>query len=419
MKKIIAIIAFATLSAFLTGCEEKKSKGEQAATSTTETDSTFVDSLAQKEMSPMFGRSLELDTKIGEQIDKILESIEGDESKLTAEHKKFFKQVGYEYSEAGPGYYGTIGDGCSWYCGGGPSKISASSHLKSKDAAITYLPENAHDFSLKTAWVEGVKGYGIGEYLVYHFEPLTARITKVIVANGYVKTEKAYRENSRVKKLKMYIDNKPFAILNFEDKRLEQIFNFEPIGNLGKSQTLKFEILEVYEGEKYDDTAISEIYFDGIDVHCFGKGTKILMADNSLKNIELIREGEFVKSYDFKNKRLIDSKVAKLISVTHSNLLKLKFSDNEIITTADHPFWVDKNVWAAADAGKANKDYFHKTKVEKLNVGDKIFIPDKNIFSEILAIENINTQQTTYTIELSENDSFIANGMLVKTEVVK
>ncbi len=143
------------------------------------------------------------------------------------------------------------------------------------------------------------------------------------------------------------------------------------------------------------------------------------MADNSLKNIELIQEGEFVKSYDFKNKRLVDSKVAKLISVTHSNLLKLKFSDNEIITTADHPFWVDKNVWAAADAVKANKDYFHKTKVEKLNAGDKIFIPERNIFSEILAIESINTQQTTYTIELSENDNFIANGMLVKTEIVR
>jgi hypothetical protein len=25
--------------------------------------------------------------------------------------------------------------------------------------------------------------------------------------------------------------------------------------------------LEVYKGDKYDDTAITEIYFDGIDVH--------------------------------------------------------------------------------------------------------------------------------------------------------
>jgi hypothetical protein len=31
--------------------------------------------------------------------------------------------------------------------------------------------------------------------------------------------------------------------------------------------TLKFEILDVYPGEKYEDTAISELYFDGVDVH--------------------------------------------------------------------------------------------------------------------------------------------------------
>ena len=30
---------------------------------------------------------------------------------------------------------------------------------------------------------------------------------------------------------------------------------------------LRFEILEVYPGSKFEDIAISELYFDGIDVH--------------------------------------------------------------------------------------------------------------------------------------------------------
>lgn len=30
---------------------------------------------------------------------------------------------------------------------------------------------------------------------------------------------------------------------------------------------LRFEIMEVYKGEKYDNTVITELYFDGIDVH--------------------------------------------------------------------------------------------------------------------------------------------------------
>ena len=385
-----------------------------------------------KDMYPKFGRLLDFDEKDAVEFQKImdaLEKVEWDFDKLTSKQKEYVEK--HNISEVTESYWETIGGGCSWYCGGGPDSISASSYLKSNSEAINYLPENIHDFSFKTAWVAGIKG-GIGEYIAYHFAPTAPRITKVIIANGYVKSEKAYRENSRVKKLKMYIDDKPFAILNLEDSRREQFFEFDPIGNGNRTTvkeleklrelpkwTMKFEILEVYKGDKYDDVAISEIYFDGIDVHCFGAGTKILMSDNSLKNIELIREGEIVKSYDFENKKLIDSKVTKLTSVTHSNLLKLKFADNEIVATADHPFWIEKGVWAATNAEKANKDYFQKTKVEKLQIGDKVFMPEKNIFSEIIDMENIDIRQITYTIELSESDNFIANGMLVKTEIAK
>lgn len=97
------------------------------------------------------------------------------------------------------------------------------------------------------------------------------------MVNGYVRTEKAWRENSRVKKLRMYVDDRPFAILHLGDTRQEQAFTFEPLGHADRKDydqlltkpwwTMRFEILEVYPGEKYDDTAISEIYFDGIEVH--------------------------------------------------------------------------------------------------------------------------------------------------------
>lgn len=165
---------------------------------------------------------------------------------------------------------------CSWYCGGGGDTASASSELKTFKG-IKYSASCSHDLSYKTAWIEGIPGYGEGEYLVYHFPPENPRITKIIIVNGYVKSEKNWRENSRVKKLKMYINDKAFAILNLSDTRQEQTFSFDPIGNgdrknleMLKSKpwwTMKFEIMEVYKGDKYDDTAITEIYFDGIDVH--------------------------------------------------------------------------------------------------------------------------------------------------------
>ena len=169
-----------------------------------------------------------------------------------------------------------IGGGCSWYCGGVVRSITASSSLLNQ-GSNSYDPNNAHDFSFKNAWVEGVSGYGVGEFLTYHFAPENPRITQIIVVNGYVKSDKIWKSNSRVKKLRVYHNDQILADLNLKDVRAEQYFEFDPIGYSDRDDftllkekepwTLKFEILEVYKGDTYADTAISEIYFDGIDVH--------------------------------------------------------------------------------------------------------------------------------------------------------
>jgi hypothetical protein len=39
---------------------------------------------------------------------------------------------------------------CSWYCGGGPKEVTASSYLKSQ-GEHHYKPENAHDLNYKTS----------------------------------------------------------------------------------------------------------------------------------------------------------------------------------------------------------------------------------------------------------------------------
>lgn len=162
-----------------------------------------------------------------------------------------------------------IGGACSWYCGGTSYKQTASSTLKSS-GTISYSATNAHDLSYKTAWVEGVPGDGIGEFIEYYFKNNCPRVTTIYVSNGYIKSDKAWRENSRVKTLKMYINNRPYAVLNLQDTKADQIFELDaPIGRYkdGKDMIVKFEILSTYNGDKYKDTALTEIFFDGIDVH--------------------------------------------------------------------------------------------------------------------------------------------------------
>ena len=156
---------------------------------------------------------------------------------------------------------------CSWYCGGQIDSVTASSALGEK-----YAAEKAHDFSIVTAWVEGVEGNGEGEYIKYAFPGTCPRITTVLIHNGYVKNWDVWRDNGRVKKLLMYYNDKPYVVLNLKNTPALQRFEVGILGHEERSDaspawSIKFEILEVYPGEKYEDTAITEIYFDGIDVH--------------------------------------------------------------------------------------------------------------------------------------------------------
>lgn len=165
--------------------------------------------------------------------------------------------------------YTTVGDGCSWYCSGGPSQVIASSSLKPQ-GKYTYKGECAHDFSLRTPWCEGVEGNGIGESLTYKFDTNFARITQVKIANGFVLNSGTYYNNARAKKIRLDYNGKPYAILELQDVIGIQTFDVGILGEnpeLKKPYSLKFTILEAYNGTKYQDLCISEIWFDGIDDH--------------------------------------------------------------------------------------------------------------------------------------------------------
>ena len=182
----------------------------------------------------------------------------------TASEQKELNILLEKYGEVVENAWDIIDGGCSWYCGGGNYKIKASSSLND-----SYKAEFANDLSYKTAWVEGKKDEGIGEYLEYYFKNGSPRITEIIISNGYMKSEETWKNNNRVKKLKLYVNGVPFGILNLKDSRTDQYFSVGTLGHNknGTDLVLKFEILEVYKGSKYNDTAITEIYFDGIDVH--------------------------------------------------------------------------------------------------------------------------------------------------------
>ncbi len=346
---------------------------------------------------------------------------------MTDEEKEASEPCDHYLSED---YYSVLGIGCSWYCGGSSGSTKASSFLFSKDSI--YVPDRINDLNYKYAWVEGAEGLGIGEYVTFRFSDVSPRINKIIIANGYVKNRSAWENNARVKTLKLYINNKAYAILNLTDERADQSFEITPQGRFHGSTyedisnapdwTMKFEILEVYPGDKYEDVVISEIYFDGLDVHCLAAGTKISMADGSEKNIQEIKRDDEVLSY---NSNTGLSEIAKVVDVDnadHSEAINVVLKNGKNITcTADHPLLGEDDIWYSADPDKTMEVYEYE-RVEQLKTGIVLKTTEGSTTVNEIQVVSLSPQSKIkfYTIvSLNMNKAFFANGVVVGTEPIR
>lgn len=328
--------------------------------------------------------------------------------------------------------FNLLGPGCSWYCGA-MYHTRVSSYLK-PIKNNTYSEESLDD-DIRTAWVEGVSGYGIGEYIEFSFPYYGPRATSCTIVNGYNKNEETWRKNSRVKTLNLYENEELIGIVNLKDTRDAQTFDLPyPIPNRDdneergplfindtsytffKPTKLKFVITDVYKGEKYDDTAISAIIFDGIDVHCLAKGTKILMADGREKNIENIVIGDSIISYNINEDRFENKKVTKVYQATHKHLVQLDTDSTSIVTTTDHPFLTNEG-WKSNDPDKT-KLYNRYPQVGEYKISHNLLVYNANhkALSPITNIKSIEEVIETYTLELDGDGTFIANGLIVGQE---
>lgn len=150
-----------------------------------------------------------------------------------------------------------VGESCGWGCAFWFEEFISSSELQSQNEN-TYELRNIYDDSVSTCWSEGVNGNGIGES--FELVANTNMIPRLIaIYNGYSKSVDTFNNNNRVKTLELTINDDISVILELEDVMGEQLFVLEDLIDNEEDFTFKFEILEIYKGEKYDDTCISEI----------------------------------------------------------------------------------------------------------------------------------------------------------------
>jgi hypothetical protein len=145
-----------------------------------------------------------------------------------------------------------------------------------------YPLSNLSDMNFETAWVSANKG-GIGDWVEFTFKKGYSP-SGCTFLNGYQKSEKTYTENNRIKKIRLeawFPDGKKQVYedeydTSLPDRQYQPVF-FENMfykadlidffgisdmaGSEGNIQKLRFTILDVYPGTKYNDTCISEIIF--------------------------------------------------------------------------------------------------------------------------------------------------------------
>ncbi len=135
-----------------------------------------------------------------------------------------------------------------------PTSADASSALKAT-STNSYRATNLIDGDLATAWEEGVKGPGLGEWVRFEFSrPLV--IARIEIANGYQKDDERFQGNPRVKTVKVEYSNGETELIDLA--RYRGVPEHRPEA----SETIdwvKLTIVSVYEGDEWEDTALSEV----------------------------------------------------------------------------------------------------------------------------------------------------------------
>lgn len=165
----------------------------------------------------------------------------------------------------------TLGGGCSIECAIATTYSTSSNLNQNKE--ISYTASKMYDGDKNTAWVEGTEGYGIGEKIYVYFgdeeniklamEQKNIPFHGIYITNGYSKNQRVWKENSRVKRFLVLLNDQPQFYIDLEDTYLPQKVRWGRDFLIDEGDTVAFEIVEVYEGDKYKDTAISDLSIQG------------------------------------------------------------------------------------------------------------------------------------------------------------
>ena len=191
--------------------------------------------------------------------------------------------------------------------------------------------------------------------------------------------------------------------------------------------TSKTEVQEDISWYSLDVEDIDTYFSSNILVHnlppkcCFVAGTKVLMGDNSIKNIEDVEVGDVVSTYDFDSQSVIEKLVLETKTPMNHNFVKVHFEDGTINeNVADHPYYVVGKGWSSKRPEWTKNT--HDMDCEKLEVGDICLqvSQDKSIVEQkVTRLETYQEEQKTYNLVVNDTHNYFANNILVHNKICR
>jgi hypothetical protein len=130
-----------------------------------------------------------------------------------------------------------------------------ASSVRSPEYGNSYGVRNLFSTDEASAWVEGVVGQGVGEWIVVEFDGLRS-VKHITIHNGYQKNADIFGKNSRVRRVRVIFSQGETRTVPLEDRRGAQTISLDrPI----KAYWVQLVIEDVFPGARYTDTAISKL----------------------------------------------------------------------------------------------------------------------------------------------------------------
>jgi hypothetical protein len=178
-----------------------------------------------------------------------------------------------------------------------------------------------------------------------------------------------------------------------------------------KTETFEKQIQEKNDSDRDERTAEAAAEPDTGMGSCFIAGTKVTMADGTLKNIENIVVGDKVKGHKE------DNTVIKLDPTLLANRKLYSFNNsNHYFFTSEHPFMTEEG-WKSVKPEKTKErdgiELYNQLKGE-LKIGDKLITEDGSIeIKDIKSKEISNPDMPLYNFNVSNDSSYVADKYIV------